>query len=175
MGWKRMKNFNSLGIHWKIWLLEGCSWKTNIEGGIAEKERHAKFVDCGAWQERGGRGWCFGGGLIPQCTLSFKFTYNFLTFFFLIFLFPFFISFLWWNIKYLQQNIYQSKNQNRWSEIVGGTVCAIVMWLTPDEWFYLLANCPNWSWSADSNPTDGLSRVFGPNLITRLQVTFWLN
>ena len=32
----RMKNFNILGIHWKIWLLGGGgSQKNNIEGGIA--------------------------------------------------------------------------------------------------------------------------------------------
>ena len=26
-----MKNFNILGVHWKIWLLVGVSQKTNIE------------------------------------------------------------------------------------------------------------------------------------------------
>ena len=30
-----MKNFNILGVYWKILLLEGGSRKTNIEGGIA--------------------------------------------------------------------------------------------------------------------------------------------
>ena len=31
----RMKNFNILGVHWKMQLLGVGSWKTNIEGGIA--------------------------------------------------------------------------------------------------------------------------------------------
>ena len=42
----RIKNFNILGVHWKIWLLgggggegEGGSQKTNIEGVIAWKGR----------------------------------------------------------------------------------------------------------------------------------------
>ena len=30
-----MKNFNIFGVHWKIRLLEGGSWKTIIKGGIA--------------------------------------------------------------------------------------------------------------------------------------------
>ena len=50
----RMKNFNILGFHWKIWLLgEGVSQKTNIEGG-------------GGLPKKGGlarkSGWCFWGG-----------------------------------------------------------------------------------------------------------------
>ena len=31
----RMKNFDILGVNWKIQLLGGGSRKTNIEGGIA--------------------------------------------------------------------------------------------------------------------------------------------
>ena len=33
----RMKNFDILGIHWKIQLLGESSWKTNIEGGLPKK------------------------------------------------------------------------------------------------------------------------------------------
>ena len=33
----RMKNFNILGVHWKIWLSGGGSWKTNMEGGLPKK------------------------------------------------------------------------------------------------------------------------------------------
>ena len=53
----RMKNFNILGVHWKIWLLKrgggggGGSWKTNIEGGDCLKR--------GAWTVY----WFKGGGL----------------------------------------------------------------------------------------------------------------
>ena len=33
-----MKNFNILGVHWKIRILEGGSQKTNIEeGGLPKK------------------------------------------------------------------------------------------------------------------------------------------
>ena len=44
----RMKNFNILGIHWKIWLLGGCSQKVNIEGGLPNEEAGlGQFVDVG--------------------------------------------------------------------------------------------------------------------------------
>ena len=33
----RMKNFNVLGVDWKIQLLEGASRKTNIEGRLPKK------------------------------------------------------------------------------------------------------------------------------------------
>ena len=65
------------------------------------------------------------------------------------------------------------KNQNRWSEIVSGTVCVIALWLTSDELVYLLVSCPKFQTNSDA--TDGLSRALGPNLITRLKETFWLN
>ena len=49
----RMKNFNILGVHWKIWFLRG-SWKANIEGGLPKK---GAWTVCrfkgGAWEERG--------------------------------------------------------------------------------------------------------------------------
>ena len=35
-----MKNFNLGGIHWKIWLLRGCSRKTNIEGRLPRKREY---------------------------------------------------------------------------------------------------------------------------------------
>ena len=67
----RMKNYIIFGVHWKIWLLEGGSRKTDIEGGLPKR---GTWTVCrfkgggGAWQERG-RGGVFEGGLIPQCTL----------------------------------------------------------------------------------------------------------
>ena len=56
-----MKNFDVLGIHWKIQL----SQKNDIEGGLPKKVGLGQFADLrgGAWQERGGgvfeggRGW----------------------------------------------------------------------------------------------------------------------
>ena len=33
----RIKNFNTFGVHWKIWLLEGGSPKTNIWGELSKK------------------------------------------------------------------------------------------------------------------------------------------
>ena len=54
----RMKNFNILGVHWKIWLLGGVM-KSQYRGVIAEKGGLRQFADLrGAWQERG---WCFWG------------------------------------------------------------------------------------------------------------------
>ena len=53
----RMKNFNILGVHWKIQFLEGGSRKTNIEGGNCLKR--------GAWavcQFKGELGKKEGGG-----------------------------------------------------------------------------------------------------------------
>ena len=50
----RMKNFNILGVHWKIWFLRG-SWKANIEGGLPKKGAWTvcRFKGGGAWEERG--------------------------------------------------------------------------------------------------------------------------
>ena len=70
----RMKNFNILGVHWKMRLLGvGGSRKTNIEGGLPKKEGLGQFVDFrggggGAWQERGGGG-VFEGGDTPMHTM----------------------------------------------------------------------------------------------------------
>ena len=48
-----MKNFNILGVHWKIPLLgEGVYEKPILRRGLPKKE--------GAWQDR--REWCFWGG-----------------------------------------------------------------------------------------------------------------
>ena len=54
-----MKNFNILGVHWKIGLLGGKeegSSKNNIEGGLPNKRGLGQFADLreGGWQERGG-------------------------------------------------------------------------------------------------------------------------
>ena len=41
----RMKNFDILGVHWKIQLLGGSSQKTDIEGGTAYKVGLGKLAD----------------------------------------------------------------------------------------------------------------------------------
>ena len=67
----RMKNFDILGVHWKIWLLEVGSQKTNIEGGLPKRGGGGSWTVCWfkgeAWQERGSG--VFEGGLVLQCTL----------------------------------------------------------------------------------------------------------
>ena len=59
-----MKNFNILGVHWKVWLLGG-SQKTNIEGRLPKKGGLDSLLIQGGLgkKERGG---VFEGGLIPQ-------------------------------------------------------------------------------------------------------------
>ena len=56
----RMKSFNILGIHWKIWLLGGGGLTKNQYrgGGLPKKGSLGQFANLrGTWQERGGRGW----------------------------------------------------------------------------------------------------------------------
>ena len=61
----RMKNFNILGVHWKIQLSGEGSRKINIYGGLPIKGRLRRFVDLrGAWQERAGG--VFEGGWYPN-------------------------------------------------------------------------------------------------------------
>ena len=52
----RMKNFNILGVHWKIWLLGGWVTKNQYRGGgLPKKGGLEQFADLrGAWQERRG-------------------------------------------------------------------------------------------------------------------------
>ena len=65
----RMKNFNILGVHWKIQLLGGGGLEKPIyKGGLPKKGQLGQLFDLrGAWQERGGWGVFEGGGLIPEC------------------------------------------------------------------------------------------------------------
>ena len=63
----RMKDFNILGVHWKIQLLGGSSWKTDKGGGDCLKRGAwtvCKFKGGGTWQERGGG--IFKGGWYPN-------------------------------------------------------------------------------------------------------------
>ena len=55
MGW-RMKNFNILGVHRKIQVLERVHEKSIYRGDCLKREGLGQFVDLrgGAWQERGG-------------------------------------------------------------------------------------------------------------------------
>ena len=59
----RMKNFNILGVHWKIRLLGGKGLtKNQYTGGYCLKRGHGQFVGLRrAWQEKGG--WWFWGGV----------------------------------------------------------------------------------------------------------------
>ena len=50
----RIKIFNTLGVHWKIWLLGGEFTKKQYRGGLPKKGRLGQFADL-----RGGG----GGGL----------------------------------------------------------------------------------------------------------------
>ena len=45
----RMKNFNILGVHWKIQLLEGGSQKIDIEGGWGLGKKDGGGVFKGGW------------------------------------------------------------------------------------------------------------------------------
>ena len=66
----RLKNFNSLGVDWKIWLLgRGILRKTDIEGGIAKKGGLGQFGDLRGLDKKDGGGIFLEGRLIPQCTL----------------------------------------------------------------------------------------------------------
>ena len=80
----RMKNFNILGIHWKIRLLRGCSQKTNIEGWDSLKIEGGGFgqiVDLtGALARKSGVA-ILTGEVDTQCTLCSMFIYTFFTFF----------------------------------------------------------------------------------------------
>ena len=64
----RMKNFDILGVHWKIWLLGGwSSQKTNIEGGLPEKG--GAWTVCkfkGGLGKKEGDGVFEGGGWYPD-------------------------------------------------------------------------------------------------------------
>ena len=65
----RMKNFNILGVHWKIQFLGGRSYEKPIQMGDCLKGWFGQFADLrvgGLGKKRSG---VFeGGGLIPQCT-----------------------------------------------------------------------------------------------------------
>ena len=65
----RMKNFDTLGVHWKIRLLGGISRKTGIEGGLPKKEGLGEFADLGGGGLARQRGVVFEEGLIPGGTL----------------------------------------------------------------------------------------------------------
>ena len=50
----RIKNFNTLGFHWKTWLLGGgggCSQKINREGGLPKKVKFANLRGLGKKEE----------------------------------------------------------------------------------------------------------------------------
>ena len=57
-----------MGIHWKIQFLGMVNKKPIYRGELPKKGGLGHYADLrGAWRRR--RGWCFLGGLIPQCTL----------------------------------------------------------------------------------------------------------
>ena len=56
----RMKNFNILGVHWKIWLLGGEFKKNRYRGRDCQKRGLGQFADLrrGLAEKRGGgEGW----------------------------------------------------------------------------------------------------------------------
>ena len=70
----RMKTFGIIGVHWKIWFLEGFTKKQYIGGGGGglPKKRGGleQFGLRGVWWKRGGT--VFEGWLTPQCTFFVK-------------------------------------------------------------------------------------------------------
>ena len=67
----RMKNFNILGVHWKIRLLGvGGSRKTNVEGGLPKKGALVSLPIYGGdlARKRGGGVW--GGVDTPMHTMN---------------------------------------------------------------------------------------------------------
>ena len=86
------------------------------------------------------------GEVDTQCILCSIFTYTFLTFFNFFFInknqffsFPFLFCDQY---QIFTTEYWPFKNQNSWSEIVCGTVCILVKWLTSDKWVYLFVSCP---------------------------------
>ena len=65
----RMKNFNVLGVRWKIRLLGGGFTKNKNRGGYYLKKGGAWTVCQGGEGLARKGGGVFEGGLIPQCTL----------------------------------------------------------------------------------------------------------
>ena len=64
MGW-RMKNFNILGVHRKIWVLRGGGHKRPIyRWDCLKREAWTVCRFKGGWQERGGG--VFEGGSYPN-------------------------------------------------------------------------------------------------------------
>ena len=131
------------------------------------------------------RGWCYWGGLIPQCTLMFYVYVYFLNIFFLFFINKnifFTFSFLFCDkTSNTCHRILTNQNSNRWSEIVSGTVYAIVLWLTSDERVYLLVGClklilvsrfkSNW-WAQQGFGTQPNYEASG-NLLVELVILLW--
>ena len=82
----RMKNFNILGIHWKIRLLGVCSQKANIEGWDRLKGGFGQFLKLRGAIGNKERGEDFeGGGRYAMHTILYVNVY-FLNIFFLFFI-----------------------------------------------------------------------------------------
>ena len=73
-----MKNFNIMGVHWKILFFFSFFWGGEGEGGFTKNQyivgNCLKMWGLGSWQICGSfakkrRGGVFEGELIPQCTL----------------------------------------------------------------------------------------------------------
>ena len=80
---------------------------------------------------------------IQMHTMLYVYVYSLNNFLFFINKNMFFSSFLFWDeISNNPIRILTNKKQNRWSEVVCGTVCVIVLWLTSDEWVYIFVTCP---------------------------------
>ena len=69
----RMKNFNILGVHWKIWLLRGGSWKKQYRGRDCLKREGGLglFADLrGGLARKKGVVFLRGGGWDPNANYS---------------------------------------------------------------------------------------------------------
>ena len=170
---KRIKNFNILGIHWKIRFLRGCSQKNNIEGGLTKmRVGLLQFVDLrwggvGAWQER--VGWWFRGRRLLSCFLLTKMCFSLFHFFFVM------------KYQIIATEYWPIKNQNRWSGISCGTVCVIVLWIISDECVYLFVSCPKLilvsplrsSWWAQQGFGTRPNYKAPDNLLVELVILLW--
>ena len=122
-----------------------CQQNNNIEGWGRLKRGFGQFVELrGGIGNKEWRGDFEGGGWYAMHTMLF-FNVYFLNIFFsffinrnLLFSFPFLFSD---EISNIRNRIWPLKKQNRWSEIVCGTVRVIVVWLTSSEWVYLFVSC----------------------------------
>ena len=97
-----------------------------LRGAVGKKEWGGDF-DGGGWYPMHTVLYVY---VFFSCFLSTKICFSLFDFFFVV------------KYQILATEYWPFKNQNRWSEIVCGTVFVIAVWLTSDEWVYLFLSCP---------------------------------